>query len=52
MKIEDNLAEEQRIFRCIRQMQDHMCTMRIVADKLLSSGRDTYMVFLDLKSDI
>jgi hypothetical protein len=48
-EIEDNLEEEQRTFRLTRQMQDHVCTMRIATDKLLSKGRDTYMVFLDLK---
>jgi hypothetical protein len=43
--IEGNLEEEQSTFRPIRQMQDHMCTMRIATEKLLSRGSDTYMVF-------
>jgi hypothetical protein len=49
---EDNLEEEQSTFRPIKQMQDHMCTMRSVTDKLLSRGRDSYTVFLDPKSGI
>lgn len=51
-EIEDNLEEEESTFRTIRQMQDHMCTMRSATDKLLSRGRDMYMVILDLKSGI
>jgi hypothetical protein len=39
---EDNLEEEQRTFRLIKQVQGHIFTMRMATDKLLSTGRDIY----------
>jgi hypothetical protein len=41
-EIEDNLEEEQRTFRLIRQMQGHIFTIGMAIRKLLSTGRDIY----------
>jgi hypothetical protein len=51
-EIEGNLEEEHNAFRPIRQTQDHIFTMRMAIDKLLSTGRDKYTAFFVSESGI
>ena len=49
-QIENKFSEEQSGFRPSKQTQDHIFTIRTIAEKAINRQRNLYLAFLDLKA--
>ena len=47
---EKTMQEEQAAFRAQRQTQDHICTLRTIINKTLSTNRELYIAFMDISA--